>query len=121
MRALGTSNTVRHTLDSVIGHDNQNDMGIDVGASYGCSTRGRGASRHRPQDHQAIKPGLAQTALQTLHHHLITELSGSGQRRVILALALAQQAQILLLGHPCLLLSLPPSKNNTMRETSPLM
>jgi ABC-type cobalamin/Fe3+-siderophores transport system ATPase subunit len=100
MRGLGTSNTVRHTLDSVTGHDNQNDMGIDVGSSYGCSTHGRGAPRCRPHDHQAIEQVLAQTDLQTLHHHLITELSGSGQRRVILARTLEQQAQILLLGHP---------------------
>jgi ABC-type cobalamin/Fe3+-siderophores transport system ATPase subunit len=42
-----------------------------------------------PHDHQAIEPVLAQTDLQTLCHHLITELSGSGQRRVILTRALA--------------------------------
>jgi hypothetical protein len=38
MRALGTSKTVRHTLDSVTEHDNQNDMGVDVGANHGRST-----------------------------------------------------------------------------------
>jgi hypothetical protein len=38
MRTLETSNTVRHTLDSVTGHDNQNYMGIDIGSSHGCST-----------------------------------------------------------------------------------
>jgi iron complex transport system ATP-binding protein len=53
-----------------------------------------------PHDNQAIEQVLAQTDLQTLHHHLITELSGSGQRRVILARALVQQPQSLLLGHP---------------------
>jgi ABC-type Mn2+/Zn2+ transport system ATPase subunit len=53
-----------------------------------------------PHGHQAIEQVLAQTDLQTLHHHLITELSGSGQRRVILARTLAQQPQLLLLGYP---------------------
>ena len=48
-------------------------------------------------DHQAIEPVLAQTNLQARRHRLITDLSGGEQRRVILALALAQQPQVLLL------------------------
>jgi ABC-type cobalamin/Fe3+-siderophores transport system ATPase subunit len=61
-----------------------------------------------PHDYQAIEQVLAQPDLQTLHHHLITELSGSGQRRVILVRALAQQPQLLLLDTPdCSCLRLP--------------
>jgi iron complex transport system ATP-binding protein len=52
------------------------------------------------QDYQTIEHVLAQTDLQTLRHRLITELSGGEQRRVILAQALAQQPQVLLLDEP---------------------
>jgi ABC-type cobalamin/Fe3+-siderophores transport system ATPase subunit len=51
-------------------------------------------------DHQAIEQVLAQTDLQALRHRLTTELSGGEQRRVILAWALAQQPQVLLLDEP---------------------
>lgn len=52
------------------------------------------------RDRQAIEQVLAQTGLQALRHRLITELSGGEQRRVILARALAQEPQILLLDEP---------------------
>src|SRR5215510_12679780 len=34
---LGTSKTFRHTLDSVTGHGNQDDMVVHVGYNNGCS------------------------------------------------------------------------------------
>ena len=52
------------------------------------------------QDRQIVEQVLGQIGLQSLRHRLMTELSSGEQRRVILARALAQQPQVLLLDEP---------------------
>jgi iron complex transport system ATP-binding protein len=51
-------------------------------------------------DRQVLEQVLARTGLLELRHRLITELSGGEQRRVILARAIAQEPQVLLLDEP---------------------
>ena len=51
-------------------------------------------------DRHVLEHVLTQTGLQALRQRLVTELSGGEQRRVILARALAQEPQILLLDEP---------------------
>ncbi|HED04298.1 MAG TPA: heme ABC transporter ATP-binding protein [Candidatus Fraserbacteria bacterium] len=61
--------------------------------------RGR-LSRWRPEDESAVERALKSTGLQELARRSLQQLSGGERRRVFLAMALAQEPQVLLLDEP---------------------
>jgi iron complex transport system ATP-binding protein len=59
-----------------------------------------------PEDHAAVERALAKTGLASLRDRQIGQLSGGEQRRVVLARALSQEPEILLLDEPTAYLDL---------------
>lgn len=57
-------------------------------------------SSEGPGDTQAVEQALAQTQLESYRHRLFSRLSGGEAQRVLVAQALAQQPEILLLDEP---------------------